>query len=647
MKKHDKHTQLRPLDVLQKYWGYSSFRAVQQSIIESILDGKDTLALLPTGGGKSICFQVPALMQPGICLVVSPLIALMKDQVYNLVRRGVLAKAIFSGMSYREIDITLDNCVHGEVKFLYVSPERLKSDLFLERLKQMKVNLLAVDEAHCISQWGYDFRPPYLDIADIRPIINEVPVLALTASATPRVQEDIMEKLHFRNGQRFLSGFGRSNLRYMAIREENKPGKLVEIFTKVSGSGLVYVRNRRKTKEIARWLQKAGFAADHYHAGLSAAVRNRRQEAWVSGKTKIMVCTNAFGMGIDKPDVRVVVHADIPDSLEAYYQEAGRAGRDGKVSYVAILYHDKDEERLRKGVDRKFPDLKWVRKVYQALGDYYQLAVGSGEGQTFDFEVGEFCRSYRFPVHTAFQALRILETEGLIAATDAVYLSPRVKVTATRKQLYDLEVKNRRLDPVIKFILRSYEGAFDHFVRIDEKRMAATLQLTVEDVRAYLRELQLKGLLYYEPYKDKPQLIFLRPRQSTTHFMGIDTGRLQHRKKIYRQQVEGVIKYVKNANRCRQQFIQHYFGETKAQPCGHCDVCKAKIKSTGLDIATFEQITAAIQQHLQEPMPIQQLADRVDTAHNDAIGEVIRWWTDHGWLIQDVEGKIRLSSQEH
>lgn len=642
------HTRMTPLQVLQKYWGYDSFRSPQERIIQSVLAGTDTLALLPTGGGKSICFQVPALMRPGLCLVVSPLIALMKDQVYNLVKRNIPAKAIFSGMSAREIDITLDNCVHGNVKFLYVSPERLKTDLFLARLKQMPVSLLAIDEAHCISQWGYDFRPPYLEIADIRPILDKVaeqrvPALALTASATPRVQDDIMDKLRFHQGQRFTKSFARDNLSYMVYPEDNKPGKLVEIFTKVQGTGLVYVRNRRKTKQVAEWLQKAGIAADHYHAGLEATQRARRQENWISGKTRVMVCTNAFGMGIDKPDVRAVIHIDIPDSLEAYYQEAGRAGRDGQRSYVALLYDPNNTEDLKSGVARKFPDLKFVRKVYQALGDYYQLAMGSGAGYTFDFDVGDFCRTYRLPVRETYRALQLLEAEGLLLATDAVYLSPRVKVTATRQQLYELEVANRRLDPLIKMILRSYEGAFDHYVKINEKQMARLLHLTVEELRKFLKELQQKGYIHYEPYKDKPQLVFLRPRQDTRHFMGIDTQRLGHRKKIYTQQVEAVLKYVFNRHQCRQQFICRYFGEQEVPPCGRCDVCKGK-KQTGVALDDFEAMEAIIKAALAEgPVSLTELTGRAAHYNSAHVTEVLRWMTDHGLVQQDVDGTVRIA----
>lgn len=643
------HTKSTPQQVLKKYWGYDSFRSPQEDIIQSVLQGNDVLALLPTGGGKSICFQVPALLQPGICIVVSPLIALMKDQVYNLVKRRIPAKAIFSGMSPREIDITLDNCVHGQAKFLYVSPERLKTTLFLARLKQMTVNLIAVDEAHCISQWGYDFRPPYLDIADIRPIVDAVankpiPIMALTASATPRVQQDIMEKLRFRQGQRYVKSFSRDNLSYMVYAEDNKPGKLIAIFNKIPGTGLVYVRSRRKTKQVAEWLQKAGITADHYHAGLSPALRNNKQENWLTGKTRIMVCTNAFGMGIDKPDVRTVLHIDIPDSLEAYYQEAGRAGRDGQRSYVAILYDPNNTDDLQSGIERKFPDLKFVRKVYQALGDYYQLAVGSGEGYSFDFDVGDFCRTYRLPVGDAYRALQLLSAEGLILATDAVYLSPRVKVIATRQQLYELEVANRRLDPLIKIILRSYEGAFDHYVKIQESQVARLLSLTIDELRTYLKELQQKGFILYEPYKDKPQLVFLRPRQDTRHFMGIDTQRLSHRKKIYTQQVQAVLKYVHNEHLCRQVLITRYFGEENTAPCGQCDICKGK-KQTGLGLPAFEDIQQAINKALHDgPVQLTALDAALPDYATEQIATVLRWMTDHQLVQQDSDGSVRVAN---
>ena len=415
-----------PNDILKQYWGFDSFRPLQEDIIQSVLDGKDTLALLPTGGGKSICFQVPALVKEGICIVISPLIALMKDQVYNLQKRGIAAVAIFSGMHYKDIDRILDNCIYGNTKLLYLSPERLTSDLVRERIKKMKVSLIAVDEAHCISQWGYDFRPPYLQIAEIREYLPKVPIMALTATATPEVVKDIQEKLEFKRGEVFQQSFLRENLAYVVLEEEGKMEKLFKVLTGVRGSGLVYVRNRRKTKEIAMFLKKYRITADYYHAGLTNEERSQKQEAWINDKIRIIVATNAFGMGIDKPDVRVVVHMDLPDSLEAYFQEAGRAGRDGQKSYAVLLYNQGDKLDLERRFELSFPPLKEVRLTYQALGSYLQLAVGSGEGESYDFDLVEFSRVYGFSTVKTFNCLKVLERAGWIALSESIYIIRQV-----------------------------------------------------------------------------------------------------------------------------------------------------------------------------------------------------------------------------
>lgn len=637
------HTDWEPVDILRHYWGYDAFRPLQEDIINSILDGHDTLALLPTGGGKSICYQVPALQREGVCIVVSPLIALMKDQVYQLHRRHILARAVFSGMSPREIDITLDNCVYGSVKLLYVSPERLKTELFRERLRRMQVNLLAVDEAHCVSQWGYDFRPPYLDIAEVREWLPDVPVLALTASATRVVQDDIMDKLHFgKNKRHFRQSFARDNLHYLCYKEDNKPGKLVEMFTKVPGTALVYVRNRRKTKDVAEWLTKAGISASYYHAGLSTDERNKRQEQWLKGNIPVMVCTNAFGMGIDKPDVRVVAHIDLPDSPEAYYQEAGRAGRDGKKAYVAILYDDRNLRDLRDSVARGFPPMDQIRKVYHALGDFFGLAVGSGAGHSFDFNIGEFCKTYHLSIQQTFQCLKVLEQNGVLMATEAVYLAPRVKVSATREQLYKLEVQNLALAPLIQLILRSYEGAFDHYVRINEEFLAGRLNTKVPKIREDLKQLQQVGLIFYEPFKDKPQIVFLQGRHQHNSDLGMDFGKVNTRRTTVQRQVDAMLAYAQNRVRCRQQELLTYFNETDTVPCGRCDVCRGKY-TKGISAATFETVQEKIHTLLTAgPTPIKTLPSRVSRATADEVMTVARWMLDHALLVQDDTGLVYL-----
>lgn len=633
--------------VLKQHWGYDQFRPMQEDIISSVLSGKDTLALLPTGGGKSICFQVPGLYHDGICLVISPLIALMKDQVLNLRKRNIAASAIFSGMSYREIDITLDNAVYGGLKFLYVSPERLTTDIFRDRVKRMPINLLAVDEAHCISQWGYDFRPPYLKIAEARELLEgDVPVLALTASATRQVEEDIREKLQFKKGaQTFRNSFARDNLVYLSYLEENKPAKLLEIANKIKGSGIIYVRNRRRTQEVAEFLKKSGVSASFYHAGLETKERNRRQEHWIAGDVRVMVCTNAFGMGIDKPDVRFVVHLDLPDSLEAYYQEAGRAGRDSRISYATILYNQPNLDDLKETIDKQYPAVAMIRKVYNALGDQYQLAVGSGVGQSFDFTLPGFCKTFGLDIPQTYQVLRLLEQEGLIATTEAVFLGSRVKIVAQRDKLYELEVANRRLDPLIKAILRTYEGAFDHYVRIREKPLAKACGITEKELTAYLEELDRMGFIYFEPAKDKPQIIFLEPRQPARGDFGIDFGRLRQRRNIYADKVRAMDHYTRNRSKCRSQVLLAYFGESTTEPCGRCDVCRGKYTGA-VEPKIFDAVEEQLRNLLLEkPRPVKELTQAISKVNDEFIIAVLRWMLDHAIARENDQSEIVLNPE--
>ena len=449
-----------PLDILKQYWGYESFRPLQEDIIQSVLQGRDTLALLPTGGGKSLCYQIPALCRDGICIVVSPLIALMKDQVQQLQDRNISAVAVYAGMHYRDIDRVFDNCAHGHYKLLYLSPERLTTELARERIKRMRVNLLAVDEAHCVSQWGYDFRPPYLQIPEIREWLPGVPVLALTATATQPVVTDIQEKLAFKNQQVFFQSFARDNLSFAVVQEDAKDQKLLEILRKIPGCAVVYVRNRRRTKEIAQLLRQNRIAADYYHAGLNMEERSAKQDAWIRNKTRVIVATNAFGMGIDKPDVRLVVHMDLPDSLEAYYQEAGRGGRDGKRAFAVLLYNQADKQMLERSLELSFPDMPLIRQVYQALGHYYQLAVGGGEGQSFDFDIVHFCESFRLDAAKVLPCLQLLEQAGWLSLSESVFTPSALMIKVSKESLYDFQLKHPRFDPLLKTILRTYQGAF-------------------------------------------------------------------------------------------------------------------------------------------------------------------------------------------
>lgn len=564
----------KSLTILNEYWGYDSFRPLQQDVINSILEGKDTLALMPTGGGKSICFQIPALQLDGICIVISPLIALMKDQVENLKKRGIEAVAIFSGMSKREIDITLDNCVFGKIKFLYLSPERLYSDLVRERIRYMKVNLFAIDEAHCISQWGYDFRPPYLQLAELRKLHANVPFLALTATATPKVVDDIQEKLAFTSPNVFRTSFRRSNLAYMALKEEDKMGRMLRMIHKLGGTGVIYVRNRKETQEVAAYLNNHGITADFYHAGLDNDARNLKQEAWTSNKVRVIVATNAFGMGIDKSDVRFVLHLDIPDSLEAYYQEAGRAGRDGKKAFPVLMYQQADVEHLWDNFNTSFPSAKFIHQVYHYLGNYFQMAYGAGSGLSLDFDVVAFTRKYQLELRPALSALKFLERDGWIAVSEAVFIPSRFKFEVDFQELYKLQVQSERYDPLIKLILRSYGGAFDFYIHINEYELARKLKISYTAVVELLIGLEKLQVASYLPKTDAPQLEFLRPRIDYKNLY-IDTQFIAERKEIKRKQLLAIESYL-GEKHCRSIVLQNYFGELEQTACGACDLCLMK-----------------------------------------------------------------------
>ncbi|WP_345951129.1 ATP-dependent DNA helicase RecQ [Mucilaginibacter sp. PAMB04274] len=558
--------------ILQHYWKHEAFRPLQQPIIESVMQGRDTLALLPTGGGKSVCYQVPALAMEGICLVISPLIALMKDQVDGLKAKGIEAIAIVSGMGKREVDIALDNCIYGPVKFLYLSPERLMSDLVRERIKYMKVNLIAVDEAHCISQWGYDFRPPYLHVADLRQLHPKVPILALTATATAEVKDDIQDKLLFRERNVFQQSFERQNISYRVQHEENKLRRMLEVARSVNGSGIVYVRSRKETTELARFFNENGIPADYYHAGLSGDLRTARQEQWKNNHIRIIVATNAFGMGIDKPDVRYVMHKDLPESLEAYYQEAGRAGRDEQKAYAVLFYNENDRLKQQRKFEVAFPTVEEIKQVYHYLANYYQLAYGAGEGMSFDLDLADFSSRFKLDALKSLNALKFLEQGEYLSFNESVFLPSRFQFEIGHEELYNFQIQNPAWDPFIKTLLRSYGGAFENYTRMREFDIARRTNLSVQQVTDAMQQLNDFSVLTYLPQTDKPQVTYLKPRQTSDH-LWIDRQYLENRKAVYRKKMEAMLGYVTH-NQCRSQQLLAYFNELNAPKCGVCDVCR-------------------------------------------------------------------------
>ncbi len=631
---------MTPEDILKKHWQYEAFRPMQRDIIQSVLDGRDTLALLPTGGGKSICFQVPALCTEGVCLVISPLIALMKDQVENLKKRDIAAAAIYSGMHYRDIDRLFDNAVYGGLKFLYISPERLMTDLAKERIKRMNINLLAIDEAHCISQWGYDFRPSYLEIAAIREYMPDVPVMALTATATPDVVTDICKKLEFRkNYQVFQQDFERKNLSYIVRNIEDKEAKLLDIIKKTKGTSIIYVRSRKGTKILAEWLQKYGFKADFYHAGLDPEERNRRQDAWISNKTKVIVATNAFGMGIDKPDVRTVVHYDLPDSLEAYFQEAGRAGRDGKRSYTVLLVNKSDTNNLEKNFEVSFPEMKEIRRTYEALGSYLQLAVGGGEGQSFDMDIVEFAQRFKLDVLTTYSCFKVLEQDGWLVYTEGVHQPSNLKFMVDREQLYDFQIRKRDFERVLKGLLRALSGALTDYVNFNELQIAQFLRMSVMDLEKTLQYLHSENIIDYRPRKDKPQIVFLRERADTQH-LSIDWNLYMFRKKRAEYRLKKSIEYAE-LDICRSQQLLHYFGQTDAEKCGECDVCLEKDKAD-LETDDFMVFSEKIKTLLKrEPLSLKEIVDSFAEKQRTKVIQTIGFMLDERSLKKEGD-KFRI-----
>jgi len=588
--------------ILKQYWNHDAFRPMQEEIIDAVLSGHDTLALLPTGGGKSVCFQVPALAKEGICIVVSPLIALMKDQVENLKAKGIEATSIVSGMSKREIDIALDHCIYDPVKFLYLSPERLLSELVRERIKYMKVNLIAVDEAHCISQWGYDFRPPYLHIADLRELHPDVPVLALTATATAEVREDIQQKLRFKRPNIFQKSFERKNISYVVQNDENKLRKLLDIAKGVKGSGIVYVRSRKETAEIAKFYNENGIKADYYHAGLEAGLRSQKQDSWKNNRNRIIVATNAFGMGIDKPDVRFVIHKDPPESLEAYYQEAGRGGRDEQKAYAVLLCTPADRYKQEKKFELSFPSIPEIKQVYHNLANYFQLAYEAGEGLSFDLDLGDFCSRFKLDVIKTLNALKFLEQDEYLSFNESVFLPSRFRFEVQNEQLYNFQIQNPGWDPFIKTLLRSYGGSFENYVRLREFDLARRTHMNVQQVIDGLKQLQQFKILSYHQQTDHPQVTYLKSRQQA-NTLYINKKAIDERKATYRRKMEAVFAYATH-KKCRSQMLLSYFDEHNAEKCGVCDIClEEKRQKNASEI--FDDITNELVQLLAStPMDI-------------------------------------------
>lgn len=626
-------------DILNRHWGYKQFRPMQEEIISSLLDDKDVLAIMPTGGGKSLCYQVPALARKGICLVISPLIALMRDQVDRLNALGIPSLSIISGMRYSDVRKTLQNAAYGNFKFLYVSPERLETELFQEWLPVLPLNLVAVDEAHCISQWGYDFRPAYLTISKIREAQPNVPMIALTASATPSVEGDISEKLNLKSPSRFQQSFERPNLSYSIFQVGNKQNKLIDILQKVPGSAIVYCRSRKRTQDISESLMAQGINASYYHAGLTADERTQRQEKWQKNEVPVMVCTNAFGMGIDKPDVRSVVHIDIPDCLESYYQEAGRAGRDGKKSYAVLLYTIADLKDLEKQAAIRFPDQSIIKKTYQALVNYLQLPEGLGEDQFFDFDLKEFCQRFKLEIQQTVYALKALEQEDLISYAEQIFLPSSVQFTLKGDALLEWQKQYPQTEALIKILLRSYGGIIDQPTSISEKQISVALKLNTEVLKRQLQFLHAAGVLSYQAQKEKPQISFIQERPRTSN-LSINSVNYRKRKRSYEVRLQTMLDYAREKTKCRQSFIAEYFTSSTLPDCMVCDNCINQRKSP-VTRQEFDDIVARLLGLLdQKPKAIQDILPLLPDINKEKTWAVIDALVGENKLKVDRTGKI-------
>ena len=627
--------------ILQQYWGYPSFRPLQEDIVDSVMAGKDTLALLPTGGGKSICFQVPAMAMEGLCLVITPLIALMKDQVAHLVAKGIHAAAIYSGMHPDALELAYNQAAFGRLKFLYVSPERLQTNQFIEALRRMKVCLLAVDESHCISQWGYDFRPPYLKIADIRPYMPKTPVLALTATATAKVVDDIQVRLGFKEKNVYQSSFERKNVTYNVVREADKYGVLRrKLEAMKEGSAIVYVRNRKRTQVIADWLNSVGISATFYHAGLDAKTRDQRQDLWMKGRVKVIAATNAFGMGIDKPDVRLVIHMDLPDSIEAYFQEAGRAGRDLKPSEAFLLVSPADIQKLQDNLAQSFPELDRIKLIYNALGNYFKIPVGAGENVSYPFVLTDFANRYGFNVVEVFHTLKILEKEGFLVLSDSFDEPSKVMVKASRDDIYGFQVNNPQYGELIKCMLRSLPGVMTDFVKINEETLAKKTGLTAEKVQEQLKKLESYSFLSYAPRNDKPQILFLSEFVDTKHF-GLSKENYYDRKKDAEERVKAVVDFVNNDRECRSVQLLRYFNEKTKKTCGRCDVCQRQA------LVPYDSIEEKLRTVMgEEELPVKEVLSRCDEFDESQVLDAIRFLVDNGALQVEDDGMVKRNDNK-
>ncbi len=629
--------------ILLHYWGFSSFRAIQEEVITSVYDGNDTLALMPTGGGKSITFQVPALAKDGICLVVTPLIALMKDQVENLKKKGIKAAALHSGMTRHELEVTLDNCAYGDYKFLYLSPERLSTELFKVRLKKLNVNLIAIDESHCISQWGYDFRPSYLKIAELRELLPDTPFLAVTATATPQVVEDIQEKLGFKEKRVIKMSFERKNLVYLVRNVEDKNKHLLKIVKNIPGTGVVYVRNRQKAKEVALMLQKDGIIADYYHAGLSTEIRSLKQDDWQNDRTRIIVSTNAFGMGIDKPEVRFVVHMDLPDSPEAYFQEAGRGGRDGKLAYAILLYNDSDKTKIEQRIESSFPEIEEIKRCYQALCSFLGVSIGAGKGEVYDFNMMEFAAAFKINYVKAYSSLKFLEKEGYIELTDELDNPSRIMVIVDKNELYKYQIAHAELDIFIKLLLRNIAGLFNNYVRIDEGYIAKISGMPLNAVTENLLKLSKAKVINYIPRKKTPLVIFTEERLDDKNLY-ISPENYKTRKERYLKRIEAMLAYASGTTKCRSQSLLEYFGEKDSFRCGKCDVCTSR-NELDMNKYQFDQILEQLKDILaNRNINIEELVDSIKyPPEKTAI--VIRWLLDNDKIIKTEKGLLKWNTK--